>query len=179
MWSGGFSSLFSFPPPPSFVLHNGGPGCTWAEERSLEFWQHPILLPARETRQEKLSVYCGLHLRRGISSPTPHHWGHQSLQQHTWHLDSLWRYFITWCLLHDLISQRLPMLHKTLFYIPRNTCSLPCAPISTFSSSSDVVNRRSRSQEPQLSRSKWFITSVVLLSCFCDHTSYLAAGAIL
>lgn len=129
MWSGGFF-LFHFFFLPSLThaprwrlwlsLHMGK-----GKKRRVSTGLCPT---AGEMRQEKLSVYWGLHLRRGISSPTPHHWGHQSLQQHTWHLDGLWNYFlgfIRWCLLHDLISQRLPMLHKRLFYIPRNTCSRP------------------------------------------------------
>lgn len=90
--------------------------------------------------------------------------------------------FIRWCLLHDLISQRLPMLHKRLFNIPRNTCSHPFAPVPTFflfffgivQDRSDVVNHRSRSQDRQFSPSKWSITSVVFLSCFCYHRSYSA-----
>lgn len=92
-----------------------------------------------------------------------------------WSLEILFGLF-RWCLQHDLISQRLSMLHKCLFYIPRNTCSLPPPapmPPSPPFVRSDVVNHRSTSQEPQLSPSKWFITSELFLSCFCHQKSYL------
>lgn len=82
--------------------------------------------------------------------------------------------FIRWCLLCDLISQRLAVLHKCLFHIPRNTCSLPPpAPPSPPFVRSDVVKPRSTSQEPQRSPSKWFITSEPFLSCFCHQGAYL------
>lgn len=98
---------------------------SWAKEEKNRL-DRALSCCRREMGQEKLSVYWGLHLRWGISSSSLHHWGHQSLQQHTWHLDGLWRCFmgfIKWCLLHELISEGLSMLRKHLSYIPRNTCS--------------------------------------------------------
>lgn len=116
--------------------------------RSLEFGHNAVLL-----QQGKFIVYRGLYLRRSMSSLTPHRWGHQSLQRHTWHLDGLWRCFIRWCLLYDLIVHCLPMLHRHLFHIPRSTCPPAPSQAHVFYKlwlCSDVVNQRSRLQEPQL-----------------------------